>query len=306
MRKSIFIDFPINQYLQYLGLQNIIVRRRLPKIIRFLRKLPVFSLYISNTKERSMWELDCIGYKTVVLFDTYAHYSEYAHKIERTVSEDTRLILYLLNPAFFSDDYTKLSNRWEIWTFAKVDSEKYGFRYGGTFYNPHLLKLTEKENRESKQTDVLFVGTDKGRKIYVNELENILTNEGIKCDFRIVDNFKSLFYTGYSREVSYLDLCKLICNSKVILDVVQEGQYGLTLRIMEAILFGKKVITTNKYLAKDEDFSSNENIYILDKYNLKGLKSFILKPEVPYNENLKQKYSFYSWMERLIKCECLE
>lgn len=47
-----------------------------------------------------MWELDCIGYKTVVLFDTYAHYSEYAHKIERTVSEDTRLILYLLNPAF--------------------------------------------------------------------------------------------------------------------------------------------------------------------------------------------------------------
>lgn len=253
-----------------------------------------------------MWELDCIGYKTVVLFDTYAHYSEYAHKIERTVSEDTRLILYLLNPAFFSDDYTKLSNRWEIWTFAKVDSEKYGFRYGGTFYNPHLLKLTGKENRESKQTDVLFVGTDKGRKIYVNELENILTNEGIKCDFRIVDNFKSLFYTGYSREVSYLDLCKLICNSKVILDVVQEGQYGLTLRIMEAILFGKKVITTNKYLAKDEDFSSNENIYILDKYNFRGLKSFILKPVIPYSENLKQKYSFYSWMERLLKKQDFE
>ena len=253
-----------------------------------------------------MWELDCIGYKTVVLFDTYAHYSEYAHKIERTVSEDTRLILYLLNPAFFSDDYTKLSNRWEIWTFAKVDSEKYGFRYGGTFYNPHLLKLTEKENRESKQTDVLFVGTDKGRKIYVNELENILTNEGIKCDFRIVDNFKSLFYTGYSREVSYLDLCKLICNSKAILDVVQEGQYGLTLRIMEAILFGKKVITTNKYLATDEDFSSNENIYILDKYNFRGLKSFILKPVIPYSENLKQKYSFYSWMERLLKKQDFE
>ena len=253
-----------------------------------------------------MWELDCIGYKTVVLFDTYAHYSEYAHKIERTVSEDTRLILYLLNPAFFSDDYIKLSKRWEIWTFAKADSEKFGFRYGGTFYNPHLLKLTETEYRESKQTDVLFVGTDKGRKTYIKELEHILTNDGIKCDFRIVDNFKSLFTTEYSREVSYLDLCKLICNSKVLLDVVQEGQYGLTLRVMEAILFGKKVITTNKYLAKDTDFSSNENIYILDKYNLTELKSFILKPIVPYNENLKQKYSFYSWIERLIKCEYLE
>ena len=302
----ILVDFPIHNYLSKIEIEEVFVRKPLHLYLRFLRKLPGFSLYISNTKERSMWELDCIGYKTVVLFDTYAHYSEYAHKIERTVSEDTRLILYLLNPAFFSDDYTKLSNRWEIWTFAKVDSEKYGFRYGGTFYNPHLLKLTGKENRESKQTDVLFVGTDKGRKIYVNELENILTNEGIKCDFRIVDNFKSLFYTGYSREVSYLDLCKLICNSKVILDVVQEGQYGLTLRIMEAILFGKKVITTNKYLAKDTDFSSNENIYILDKYNLTELKSFILKPIVPYNENLKQKYSFYSWIERLIKCEYLE
>lgn len=302
----ILVDFPIHNYLSKIEIEEVFVRKPLHLYLRFLRKLPVFSRYISNTKERSMWELDCIGYKTVVLFDTYAHYSEYAHKIERTVSEDTRLILYLLNPAFSSDDYTKLSNRWEIWTFAKVDSEKYGFRYGGTFYNPHLLKLTGKENRESKQTDVLFVGTDKGRKIYVNELENILTNEGIKCDFRIVDNFKSLFYTGYSREVSYLDLCKLICNSKVILDVVQEGQYGLTLRIMEAILFGKKVITTNKYLAKDEDFSSNENIYILDKYNFRGLKSFILKPVIPYSENLKQKYSFYSWMERLLKKQDFE
>lgn len=302
----ILVDFPIHNYLSKIEIEEVFVRKPLHLYLRFLRKLPVFSRYISNTKERSMWELDCIGYKTVVLFDTYAHYSEYAHKIERTVSEDTRLILYLLNPAFFSDDYTKLSNRWEIWTFAKVDSEKYGFRYGETFYNPHLLKLTGKENRESKQTDVLFVGTDKGRKIYVNELENILTNEGIKCDFRIVDNFKSLFYTGYSREVSYLDLCKLICNSKVILDVVQEGQYGLTLRIMEAILFGKKVITTNKYLAKDEDFSSNENIYILDKYNFRGLKSFILKPVIPYSENLKQKYSFYSWMERLLKKQDFE
>lgn len=302
----VFVDFPIHNYLSNIEIEEVFVRNPLHLYLRFLRKLPVFSRYISNTKERSMWELDCIGYKTVVLFDTYVHYSEYAHKIERTVSEDTRLILYLLNPAFFSDDYTKLSKRWEIWTFAKADSERYGFRYGGTFYNPHLLKLLEKENRESIQTDVLFVGTDKGRKTYVNELENILTNEGIKCEFRIVDNFKSLFYTGYSREVSYLDLCKLIHGTKVLLDVVQEGQYGLTLRVMEAILFSKKIITTNKYLANDVDFATNENIYILDKYNFRGLKSFILKPVIPYSENLKQKYSFYSWMERLLKNKNLE
>ncbi len=297
----VFVDFPIYNYLYKIDIEVVDIRKHLRLFLRFLRKLPVFSLYISNTKERSMWELDCIGYKTVVLFDTYAHYSEYAHKIERSVSEDTRLILYLLNPAFFSDDYTKLSKRWEIWTFAKADSEKFGFRYGGTFYNPHLLKLTETEHRESKQTDVLFVGTDKGRKTYVKELEQILTNDGIKCDFRVVDNFKSLFSTQYSREMSYLDLCKLIYSTNVLLDVVQDGQYGLTLRVMEAILFGKKVITTNKYLANDEDFATNENIYILDKYNFKGLKSFILKPVIPYSENLKHKYSFYSWMERLLK-----
>lgn len=297
----VFVDFPIYNYLYKIDIEVVDIREHLRLFLRFLRKLPVFSRYISNTKERSMWEHDCIGYKTVVLFDTYAHYSEYAHKIEHSVSEDTRLILYLLNPAFFSDDYTKISKRWEIWTFAKADSEKFGFRYGGTFYNPHLLKLTETEHRESKQTEVLFVGTDKGRKTYVKELEQILTNDGIKCDFRVVDNFKSLFSTQYSREVSYLDLCKLIYSTKVLLDVVQEGQYGLTLRVMEAILFGKKVITTNKYLANDEDFATNENIYILDKYNFKGLKSFILKPVIPYSENLKQKYSFYSWMERLLK-----
>lgn len=96
----ILVDFPIHNYLSKIEIEEVFVRKPLHLYLRFLRKLPGFSLYISNTKERSMWELDCIGYKTVVLFDTYAHYSEYAHKIERIVSEDTRLILYLLNPAF--------------------------------------------------------------------------------------------------------------------------------------------------------------------------------------------------------------
>ena len=68
---------------------------------------------------------------------------------------------------------------------------------------------------------------------------------------------------------------------------------------MEAILFGKKIITNNKFFTTDKDFAQNENIYILDKDNIKGLKSFILKPTVPYNDNLISKYSFYSWMERL-------
>lgn len=295
----IFVDFPVHDYLRGTGIKELKVRKPLSPFLRLLRKLPFFSRFISNTVERECWEDECKYSKTVVLFDTYSRYYDYAQKIESVVSDDTRLVMYLLNPAFFSDDYSLLSGRWEVWTFSKSDADKFGFKYGGTFYNTCLLSESVKHGRDVKPTDVLFVGTDKGRKLFVLGLKRRLAACGVRCDFRIVDNFKSLFSSEYSREVPYQALCGMIQKSKVLLDVVQDGQYGLTLRIMEALLFGKKVITTNKYINNDSDFVGNENIYVLDKDNINGLQTFILKPFVPYADELRKKYSFTEWLGRI-------
>lgn len=296
----IFIDFPIKDYLIGNNIAEICIRRGLSKPLRFLRKLPFFSRVISNTKERKGWLEECKGANTIILFDTFAHYATYCYEIENYVGKDVRLILYLLNPAFFSEDYKKLSTRWEIWTFMKEDAIKNGFKYGATFYNPQLAQnCFDKDSQTATDCDLLFVGTDKGRKNFLLNLKSQLEKYKIVCNFKIVDNFQSLFSRKYSREISYKYLCRLNKRTSAILDVVQEGQTGLTLRIMEGLLFDKKIVTTNAAIRMDKDFKDNPNIYVITKDNIKELYTFLKKPMVEYPNNLKAKYSFTNWLKRI-------
>lgn len=301
LNKYIFIDFPIKGYLEGNSITEVSIRRPLSKPLRFLRKLPFFSRVISNTKERKGWFEECKGANTIILFDTFTHYATYCNEIENYVGKDVRLILYLLNPAFFSEDYKKLSTRWEIWSFMKEDALKYNFKYGATFYNPQLLALNsiEKDSQTSTDCDLLFVGTDKGRKDFLLNLKSQLEQNKVACDFKIVDNFRSLFSRKYSREVSYKNLCRLNKRTSAILDVVQDGQTGLTLRIMEGLLFDKKIVTTNAAIRMDKDFKDNPNIYVITKDNIKELYTFLKKPMVEYPNNLKAKYSFTNWLKRI-------
>lgn len=296
----IFIDFPIKDYLIGNNIAEICIRRGLSKPLRFLRKLPFFSRVISNTKERKGWLEECKEANTIILFDTFAHYATYCYEIENYVGKDVRLILYLLNPAFFSEDYKKLSTRWEIWTFMKEDAIKNGFKYGATFYNPQLAQnCFDKDSQTATDCDLLFVGTDKGRKNFLLNLKSQLEKYKIVCNFKIVDNFRSLFSRKYSREISYKNLCRLNKRTSAILDVVQDGQTGLTLRIMEGLLFDKKIVTTNAAIRMDKDFKDNPNIYVITKDNIKELYTFLKKPMVEYPNNLKAKYSFTNWLKRI-------
>lgn len=301
LNKYIFIDFPIKGYLEGNSITEVSIRRLLSKPLRFLRKLPFFSRVISNTKERKGWFEECKGANTIILFDTFTHYATYCNEIENYVGKDIRLILYLLNPAFFSEDYKKISTRWEIWSFMKEDALKYNFKYGATFYNPQLLAQNsiEKDSQTSTDCDLLFVGTDKGRKGFLLNLKSQLEKNKVVCDFKLVDNFRSLFSRKYSREISYKYLCRLNKRTSAILDVVQEGQTGLTLRIMEGLLFDKKIVTTNAAIRMDKDFKDNPNIYVITKDNIKELYTFLKKPMVEYPNNLKAKYSFTNWLKRI-------
>lgn len=301
LNKYIFIDFPIKGYLEGNSITEVSIRRPLSKPLRFLRKLPFFSRVISNTKERKGWFEECKGANTIILFDTFTHYATYCNEIENYVGKDVRLILYLLNPAFFSEDYKKISTRWEIWSFMKEDALKYNFKYGATFYNPQLLAQNsiEKDSQTSTDCDLLFVGTDKGRKDFLLNLKSQLEQNKVACDFKIVDNFRSLFSRKYSREVSYKNLCRLNKRTSAILDVVQDGQTGLTLRIMEGLLFDKKIVTTNAAIRMDKDFKDNPNIYVITKDNIKELYTFFKKTMVEYPNNLKAKYSFTNWLKRI-------
>ena len=83
-----------------------------------------------------------------------------------------------------------------------------------------------------------------------------------------------------------------------ILDIPKTNQTGLTLRVLEALYFNKKIISTNSEL-KNYDFYHPNNILVLDD-SLKVDISFFDSPYVPVDNNTLGKYTAESWIRTLV------
>jgi hypothetical protein len=83
-----------------------------------------------------------------------------------------------------------------------------------------------------------------------------------------------------ANSLSYEEMQYHLLCSNVILDLPFQGQSGYTHRLIEALAYGKKVITTNSNIKKESFFNSVQ-IHIMDEQN----------PEVDCNW-IKEKSSF--------------
>ena len=71
-----------------------------------------------------------------------------------------------------------------------------------------------------------------------------------------------------------------ISQSKALVDILQTGQYGITLRTYEALVNKKKLVTNNTQIKK-YPFYAKENIFILGEDEISTLKTFI---KMPFND----------------------
>jgi hypothetical protein len=146
--------------------------------------------------------------------------------------------------------------------------------------------------------DVLFVGKDKGRAPMINDLEHTMSEMNIDTYFYIV-NDKAL--AGNHRPfVPYEEYLTLLSKSKSILDIVQPGQNGLTLRPMESLFFRKKLITNDPTI-KTREFYKPNNIFIIGEDNVDGLKQFLATPFEDIPADIVKHYDIDSWLKRFFE-----
>ena len=138
-------------------------------------------------------------------------------------------------------------------TFDSSDAVKYNMYYYPQFYRsyPEQTELTEKYDY-----DFYFCGRDKGRKTLIDFFQKRLSKFG-KCKFIIIPESNPDFMGYYD----YIDEVK---KAKVLCEIGQKGQTGLTIRALEALFFNKKMITTNEYV-KQMDFYNPANILVLNQ-----------------------------------------
>ena len=91
--------------------------------------------------------------------------------------------------------------------------------------------------------------------------------------FRIL--LKGVMPKGVSfKTIDHLVMKDIVERSRAVLDVTNHPQSGLSIRVIENICGGKKIITTNQNV-KHEKFFNGEQIYLLNRYNISGVKNFL-------------------------------
>jgi len=265
--------------------------KKMNMIERFIQK----AFKVSMAKERDGWLSDIIDAKAVIVFDSTKNYATICKKIEENSGASAKLIFFAWNPILYSNDWLKLSARWIKTTFSLSDMEIYGLVYVGTFFNDKKYTLNLQDN---PIYDGYFIGIPKDRLRTLKQIILLFQNNGLKVKTRIVDNLKALYNPNYSHRISYEDVINETQKSKVIIEILQEGQTGPSLRCMESIFLKKKLITTNKSIV-DYDFYNPHNIFIYGKDDARQFIDFVNSPYMEISQQIIDGYKFEKWLERI-------
>lgn len=226
-------------------------------------------------------------YETILLFAING-IQDVVRDIQNHTGENQRKIIYFWDPVFRVSEC--LNYPFEKWSFDKDDCNNHQLYYNSTFYfNSIAREASGIQTNEEK--GVYFIGLDKGRGKKINELDETFKDKGIITRFMV-------FRDHEKARVSFEENLENLSACKAILDLTQQRQSGLTVRVMESIFLEKKLITNNQ-LIRDQEFYHPDNIFILGDDNLDDLVTFLSKPYFASHTRPFQDYfDFDSWLKR--------
>lgn len=236
------------------------------KFPKINRNDEVFFIFLQNSR----WLLQ---YKN-------GKYIDYLHKN----FVNGKIVLYLRDLVSNTKNYPyELLNRKcdYVISYDQGECKKFGFINVKSYYSQIVNPLNF-----NIQYDVYFCGKAKGREQELLKLYDKLSASGFICLFFItnVPKNKIIKRTGiiYNKSLSYKKNIELLCKSKCILEVIQNGSTGETLRVMEAITYNKKLISNNDELKKQDYYNPSQIIIYKDSLSEKNIQD-IRNNEVSYS-----------------------
>jgi hypothetical protein len=181
----------------------------------------------------------------------------------KNINPDVKVVVYLWDSicnAKYSLELAKAAD--DSYTFDPVDSQVYGIPYHPLFFTKYSIneKLLLIPPKLTFKYSCSFVGSYHGDRVKV--LYSLLQNLSLDGDRLISVYFQSklqfifhYFLDPYLRKMPFscfsfnsmtaVEFESVILQSEHVIDINSEKQTGLTSRTIDAIVMGKKVITTN-------------------------------------------------------------
>lgn len=180
-----------------------------------------------------------------------------------------------------------------VYSFDKSDCDKYGFihyqQYSSCIYINNVIDT-------EPSFDVSFVGRDKGRSNLVKEFENkfnkITVNKFILKDVGFFRKVINNLFPYLDNSLNYIEYLKENYKGKAVLDIVQSGQSGITMRMIEALSYKRKVITNNVTVLNHELYHKKNVLYFstLEDLNYSDIVDFLNDDFFCYSVGYISKY----------------
>lgn len=175
-----------------------------------------------------------------------------------------------------------------------------GIKYGLPTFVEFESKIGIVEPTEP-ESDVFFAGKAKDRLPLLLAAHKVFTDAGLKVFF---------FITGVSAEyrkplpgivysdspMTYREMLEHTVNARCLLDINQEGAVGYTSRFLEAVMYGRRLITNNPSIRASKFFSSGY-IQIVDK--IEEIDPSFVSDEWKVDYHYNDEFSPFSLIDRI-------
>ena len=187
----------------------------------------------------------------------------------------------------------------KTYTFDPVDAKAFDLELiEQVFRHDHA----DAEAQPVKDIDLCFVGTDKGRMPDLIRWKELFESSGLCTHFHVAaDKCKS--YTPQEKLLAtdswipYAGNLALARRSNCLLELLQHTQSGPTMRSIEALFFGCKLITNNSAIV-DCEFYHPSRIFVVGLDAPENLQAFLKTPMEAPSKGLLCKHELRTWLDR--------
>ena len=211
--------------------------------------------------------------------------------------------------AYFWDSFERIPDGKEtipyfdkFFSFQAKDANEHNVSFRPFFYPPDLSANKSIE----PEFDLGYVASYDSR---VNVLERIMDSLAplnLKTSINIT-NVKKVGIKNDKKSIHWLSSVlppdktwAITTKSKVLLDIAQPKQEGLSFRPFDAIGLEKKLITTNQSIVS-YDFFDPKNIFLWEDENTVPSKDFFTTPYQSPSPDIVKKYSLENWLRDLFE-----
>lgn len=199
----------------------------------------------------------------------------------------------------------------KVYSFDKQDAQRLNIDYLPLFYTSEYAEV--RNSNQDKIYDIVFFGTHHSDRLdIIKKIELLCKENNLSFRHHLYTNFlykfKLRFFYKFPKEnLKYLktkilsieEIVNIYKQSKVVLDIEMSNQTGLTIRTIEALGAGKKLLTTNKEIINSEIYDSNY-IQILNRDDIKIDLDFFKDNDINNTEQF-EKYSLEKWLIQILK-----